>query len=214
MKLETFEEIRQRKQEIERKIEEETGEKEGPITRRIASSGLSEELKGKEELYDKVKNAERCISEAKKTIESINTEEQRKLLEKYRDKGVYTGEKKYHDEEVEKANKISKALEHFLATINGNEGDEIFLNTTEDPGEDSLNRKKITSALLEASRKLSRSRSILTTQNKPNITEQEYKELRKLAEDIEEERKEILDTAEKTDHYLRAAQKNIEELKD
>ena len=88
------------------------------------------------------------------------------------------------------------------------------MNTTEDPGEDSLNRKKITSALLEASRKLSRSRSILTTQNKPNITEQEYKELRKLAEDIEEERKEILDTAEKTDHYLRAAQKNIEELKD
>jgi hypothetical protein len=214
MKLETLEEVKQRKQEIERKIEEETGEKEGPITRRIASSGLSEELKGEEELHSKLESAERYISEAKKIIESINTEEHRKLLEKYRDKGVYTGEKEYHDEEVEKANKISKALEHFLTTIKGNEEDEIFLNTTEDPEEDSLNRKKITSALLEASRKLSRARSILTTQDKPNITEQEYKELRKLAEDIEKERKEILNAAEKAENYLRAAQKNIEELED
>jgi hypothetical protein len=211
MKLETLEEVRKKKKEIERKIGEKTGEKEGPITRRIASAGLSDELKEEAGLHSKLQSAERQIEEAQEITESINTEKHEKLLKKYRDKGEYTRENEYHDEEVEKANKISKGLEHFLKAIKGDE-EEIFLNKTEEPEKDSLNRKEITKELLQASRKLSRARSILKTQDKPGISEQQYKELKDLAEDTEKERKELLETAEKAENYLRAAQKNIEEL--
>jgi magnesium-transporting ATPase (P-type) len=96
--------------------------------------------------------------------------------------------------------------------IKKNEEEEIFLNTVEETEKDSLNRKEITKELLQASRKLSRARSILKTQDKPGISEQQYKELKDLAEDTEKERKELLETAEKAENYLRAAQKNIEEL--
>ena len=212
MKLETLEEVRKRKEEIEKKIEEKTGKQEGPITRRIASAGLSEELKGEAGLHSKLQTAERHMEEAQEITESINTEKHEKLLKKYRDIGEYTGENEYHDEEVEKANKISKGLEHFLKAIKGDEEEEIFLNKTEEPEKDSLNRKEIASELLKASRKLSRARSILKTQDKPGISEQQYKELKDLAEDTEKERKELLETAEKAENYLRAAQKNIEEL--
>ena len=212
MKLETLEEVRQRRQEIERKIKEKTGEKEGPITRRISSAGLSEELKGEEELHSKLESAEKSIEEAQEIINSINTGKHEQLLEKYRDKGEYSGENEYHDEEVEKANEISKGLEHFLKAIKGDGEEEIFLNTAEEPEKDSLKRKKITSELLKASRKLSGVRSILNTQDKPGISEEQYKELKDLAEDIEKERKEILDAAEKTEAYLKAAEKNIEDF--
>ncbi|MFB6174828.1 MAG: hypothetical protein ABEJ87_02535 [Candidatus Nanohalobium sp.] len=91
--LEGLEEVRKRKEEIERKIEEKTGKEEGPITRRIASAGLSEELKEEAGLHSKLQSAERYIEEAQKITESINTEEHEKLLEKYRGRRRVHGRK-------------------------------------------------------------------------------------------------------------------------
>jgi formate dehydrogenase maturation protein FdhE len=214
MKLETLEKTRKKREKLEKKIEEKTGEKEGPVTRRIASSGLSEELKEEASLIDKLEGAEKALKKAQNIIDSLDTEKHERYLEKLSERGTYTGTEEYHSEEVEKSNKASKALENFLKELKGEEKEEIFPNLEEiqEADEDLLDRGEITSKLLEASKELSGAESILRTQDKPSISDQKHRELEELAGEIKKEKRKLLETAMNAEAYLKVAEKAVSEL--
>ena len=210
MRLETLDETVQKKRDLEKEIEDKTGQVEGPITQKIASADLTEELKEEAGIIQKLQSAENSLEKAQGLLDSIGTEKHERYQEKLSEKGTYNGEKEYHDLETEIANKGSKALEKFLAAIKGEKKEEIFLEINEkEPDEGFFNREEITSKLLKASKEISGAEKVLRTQDNPDINDKTYEELKDLADEIRKERLDILEITQNADSYLGVAEKAV-----
>lgn len=214
MELESLEKARELKKEIEQTVKDELGEPENSIDAKMAKEGRTEEFKEESALISKLRSVISSLEKADKILEQIETEKYRDLRDKYQEKRKRSETNNYSDEEIRKSDKIYRSLNEMIKSLEGNREKRQPPEPDVEGEFEGLEREKTVSKLLLVANNLSTAPQTLKTENKPAITEKNQKKLNGLAETIEKERMELLEKAQDTEYYLRAAQKNIEELDD
>ena len=210
--LEGLEEARELKKEVEKTVKDEIGEPENSIDAKMAKEGRTEEFMEESALLSKLRSVTSSLEKADKHLNHLDIQYYRKLRDEHKEKRKYSDPDSYNDEEIKKSDKIYRNLDFLIKSLQGDQEKRIFPEPDVETEHKGLEREKTVSNLLLAANKLSGASQTLKKENKPAITEENQEKLNDLAENIEKERKEILEKAQDAEYYLRAAQKNIEEL--
>ncbi|MFB6174831.1 MAG: hypothetical protein ABEJ87_02550 [Candidatus Nanohalobium sp.] len=204
MELETLKHLRELKEEIKKRVEEEVGELEEPVQFEAAKADFPGETRKLEQMHTKISTAEGSLEKAEKILEKIDTDEIRELRDQMDEKSQET----YHEneEEHEKADKAYKALENALKLLNSEPKEHpLTLRESEIESEDN---EEITK-LLHAARKMYEASRRLRKKDMPHIDEEGDAKLEKLAEEIDKEREELLRKAQDIEAYLTIARQEI-----
>ena len=211
MEIKSLNQAEKLKEKVEEKIKEEIGEPETSVDAKMAKEGRTEEFKEESALLSKLRPVISSLEKADKHLNQIDIEYYRELRDKHREKRKYTDPDSYNDEEIKKSDKIYRSLDQLIKSLEGNREKRLFPEPELEGEIKGLEREKTVSKLLLAATELSGASHTLKTENKPAITEKNQEKLDELAENIEKERIELLEKAQDTEHYLRAASKNMEE---
>lgn len=209
MELETLKQLRELKEEVRKRVEEEVGELKEPVQFEAAKADFPGETRKLEQMHTKLSTAEGHLEEAKKILERMETDEIRELRDQMDEKSQDT----YHEneEEHEKADKAYKALDNALKLLNS-EPKEHPLTLREREIESEGNEE--TTKLLHAARKMYEASRRLRKKDMPHIDEKGLEKLEELAEEIDKEREELLRKAQDIEAYLAIARQEIAEIED
>ncbi|MFB6174829.1 MAG: hypothetical protein ABEJ87_02540 [Candidatus Nanohalobium sp.] len=214
MEIKSLEQAEELKEDVEKKVKEELGEPEASVDAKMAKEGRTEEFMEESALLSKLRPVTSSLEKADKHLDQVDIQYYRKLRDKHEEKRKYSDPDSYNDEEIKRSDKIYRSLNLLIKSLEGNREKRLFPEPDLEGELEGLEREKTVSNLLLAANKLSAASQTLKTENKHAITEESQEKLDELAETIEKERKELLEKAQDAEHYLRAAQKNIEELED
>jgi hypothetical protein len=217
MQIQALEPLQELREELHGAFQKEVGpaEKDAGEMRRVAmQSSFPGESQKLVQMFDKVSKAYSRLEDAQHELEGIETESIEERLEEYLEKSRQDGFDDYEDEEIEKSTETATALENTLKTLEGEETGFRLDSGAELPDEDRFNRKDIASRILAAAGMMADAVHELKTQDKPDIDEEGYVKLAEVAETIDSERMDKLESAERIEKCLRKAEARIEELED